>query len=341
MKTILSAACTILGVLVLPGTSSAESAKQGPVFTVLEENDLVFKTDRHYTQGIKVSYFHTDGWLPFGSGKLFEALPELGFQKDAGKFGYSIGQNIYTPADTASPLLQTKDRPYGGWLYAGAILQRRGTSWGGRPALEDFEAEFGFIGPAALARESQSWVHHVRGIVEPRGWSHQLENEPGLRLKYSRSVSFRWMDQSNLLSLDFTPHAGLSLGNVETSGRIGGTLRLGIPVPEDFGIHFIDSLATTSGGITSDKHRRWGAYLFARAEGRAVAHNAFLDGNLFASSHRVDKEYLVGDFSVGFVVLLNRVELGYALFARTAEFRRQAEHDAFGAVFLKIKCNPR
>ncbi len=326
-------ACLLLG-LSLSGL--AQSPRQGAVLTVIEENDLIVNTDRHYTQGIKISYLHTDDYLPFASDKLYEWLPQIGFASEFGKFGYSIGQNIYTPGDisSAQPLLD--DRPYAGWLYGGAILQRRGTSFGGRPTQEDFEFEFGIIGPSSDAEHAQTWVHEVRGFDLPQGWDNQLGNEPGLRLKYWRGVRLL-AKESSPFALDFTPHGGLSLGNVETSARLGARVRVGVHLPNDFGIQTIDSLATTSGGVSTADPHRWGAYLFAGTEGRVVLHNAFLDGNLFRHSQNVDKEILAGDLMMGFVVVLNRVEIGYTQFYRTPEFHGQVEHDSFGAVFLKIK----
>ena len=44
----------VWGILFAPLFASAQSYDQGPVFSAIEENDLVVKTDRHYTQGIKL-----------------------------------------------------------------------------------------------------------------------------------------------------------------------------------------------------------------------------------------------------------------------------------------------
>ncbi len=170
-------------VLGLHCVANAEPGRQGAVFTVIEENDLVVDTDRHYTQGIKLSYLHEDGYLPLGSGWLNDALPKPGLVPEAAKFGYSIGQNIYTPGNINTQQLLANDRPYAGWLYLGFILQRRGKSFGDHPTLEDIELELGVVGPASLADRAQTWVHEIRGSGKPLGWEHQLKNEPGLRLK--------------------------------------------------------------------------------------------------------------------------------------------------------------
>jgi hypothetical protein len=302
--------------------------------SIIEENDLVVDSDRNYTQGIKLSYFHEDGHLPWGSAWLHERLPKFGMEIEAGKFGYSVGQNIYTPADLTVATLQPLDRPYAGWLYVGATLERRGRTASGLRAAEQYGIQTGVIGPWSLAEEAQTWVHEIRHFVIPRGWSRQLRNEPGLRLTYWRTVRLPVVQQGGF-SVDFWPHGGLSLGNVETSARIGGRLRAGFHLPENFGPQTIDALATATGGRGAGAARMWSAQLFAGAEGRHLAHTAFLDGNAFRNSHHVQSHPWGGDAQVGAAWAWRRVELGYIHTFRLPEFPAQTEHHSFGSVYLK------
>lgn len=315
----------------------AQTYDQGPIFSVVEENDLVVNTDRHYTQGIKLSYLHADGYLPGWSSNLYDRLPDIGFTKKVGKFGYEIGQSIYTPANIDTAQLLPNDRPYGGYLYVGAILQRRGVNWLELPFLESFQLDLGVIGPWALGKEAQTWVHQLRDFGLPHGWRNQLKNEPAIELKYLRSARYSFL-KLDPIEFEFLPHGGFSLGNVETTARLGGQLRIGFNLPDDFGIQIIDSLATASGGFSeSQTNSHWSVYAFAESEGRAVLHNAFLDGNLFRSSHSVEKEYLVGDFKAGLAFELAHIELGYTYVFRTPEWHGQTASDSFGSFFLKAK----
>jgi len=61
-----------------PSTGSAQWTDQGPVLTIIEENDLAVDTDRHYTQGFKISYLQADGDVPRWALRLSEHLPALG-----------------------------------------------------------------------------------------------------------------------------------------------------------------------------------------------------------------------------------------------------------------------
>jgi hypothetical protein len=118
--------------------SFAEHYDQGPVFSVIEENDLFANTDRHYTQGIKLSFLQRDGDLPAWAKGCSEMLPAWGFDRRVVKFGYQIGQSIFTPSDISQSKPPKDDRPYAGWLYArrsqrGQRVVRGRTPYGHRP----------------------------------------------------------------------------------------------------------------------------------------------------------------------------------------------------------------
>ncbi len=314
------------------------ATNQGRVFSVLEENDMVVKTDRHYTQGLKLSYLQADGDVPRVVARMVEQVPAVAYRPNALKFGYQVGQSMYTPANIRTSALLPGDRPYGGWLYTGLILQRRGETRGGTPVLENFAIDLGIVGPESLAKEAQTWVHELRGRPLPQGWSHQLRTEPGLNLKYERSHLFR-THLTDRFALDLIPRGGFSVGNVDTSLRFGGMFRIGWNLPGNFGLQTVDSLTTPEGGLPPgpiEWSRRLGVFAFVGTEGRLVAHNIFLDGNLFQSSQRVEKEPFIGELRTGFAVQLGRCLIGFTQVFRTPEFRKQPEHDAYGSVFAQI-----
>lgn len=312
---------------------SAFTFDQGPVLTLIEENDAIADTDRHYTQGIKLAYLQADNHAPHWAVRLSDHLPEWGFENKADKFGYEIGQNFYTPADLKASQLLSDDRPYAGWLYTGLILQRRGLDAHDHPVLEHFELQLGIIGPESFAEQTQNWAHQENG----RGWDHQLKTEPGLALRYQRS----WLITpagKEARHVDFIPYGGFSLGNVETSARFGALLRIGWNLPDDFGIPIIDSLAVTSGGWSRSRAASpWGFYVFTGVDARAVLHNAFLDGNLYRASHSVGKEPIVRDWKSGIVFVLKRVDVGLAYVLRSPEFTSQTEDDRYGSLFINVK----
>lgn len=321
-----------------PGASAQWLDPQGPVRTVVEENDLLVKTDRHYTQGTKVSSLYADDTLPGWLASLSKTIPRIGMGNGnaPNKYGYELGQSIFTPADLKTTRVLKHDRPYAGWLYTGLILQRRGMleEW---PVLENFQVELGLIGLHSLAEDAQIAVHEFRGFDIPKGWRNQLHDEPGLALKYQRSWLFSPPSEGSRW-VDLIPHAGVSLGNVETSFRAGTLLRLGAHLPNDFGIATISSLGTTEGGWSvKQSTSRYGFYVFGAAESWTVLYTVFLDGNTFRGSPRVDKRPFVAEVRYGAVLVLNRVELAMTYVFRTPQFAGQTKNDAYGSLMLKLK----
>jgi hypothetical protein len=174
-------------------------------------------------------------------------------------------------------------------------------------------------------------VHKFWHIHTPKGWSNQLKTEPGLALRYTRMWLYRIEGAG--IPADLIPQLGGSLGNVGTYLESGFTLRTGFHVPVDFGNQTVDA-PTVAEGVAIPK---WGLSIFSGLYGRAVAYNAFLDGNLFQHSHHVPKNYFVGEWRVGASLILRRVELSYLYALRTREFRHQTHNDAYGSVSLAYR----
>ena len=321
--------------VLLPGLRPVATIEfdHGAVLNLTEENDFVNWTDRWYTQGAKISYLQADNDMPHWTHGLIEELPTLGFATSAERIGYAIGQSMFTPADTHASKLLPNDRPYAGWLYGGLVLQRSGLGWGDYLSIENLELNLGIIGPDAFARQVQTWYHEHT----PPGWSNQLNDEPGIAVKYGRAwlISFPPQEEH---SFDLIPQGGLSVGNVDTSFRAGATLRVGWHLPDDIGPQPIDSLFSTGGGRSaSGTARRWGAYVFSGVEGRAVLYSAFLDGNAFRESQSVEKEPFFGEWRSGIVLVLNRVEVAFTEIFRTREFAQQPEGQAFGSFLVQCR----
>jgi hypothetical protein len=141
------------------------------------------------------------------------------------------------------------------------------------------------------------------------------------------------------LGLDIVPHAGVSLGNVQTFANVGATMRVGFNLPSDFGIEVIAGGAATNSPL-DDRDPRVGArprgslFVFGGIDGRAVARDIFLDGNTWVDSPSVDKESLVGDSYWGVGVVLRKWQITYTYVVRSKEFKAQREVNQFGSVTI-------
>ena len=309
--------------------------------TVYSENDKYFAgTDEHYTNGFKLSALSTDLRNFTGDSSpapvrwVARHLGGLVADGQPYKLGLSLGQNIYTPTDITTATPNPADRPYAAWLYLGLAVQvyHPPVRDGGAASLDIFEADAGMVGPWAIGRQVQNGVHSIMGISHAQGWSHQIHNEPGLNLVYERRYRFSTNRARDGWGADLIPHAGLSLGNILTYANAGAEVRAGYCLPADFG----SSLIRASGDSNALVRQRLSVFLFAAADGRAVARDITLDGNTFEDSPSVDKRPLVADLYTGIGLGTRHWQFTYAQAYRTKEFSGQANRSGFGSVSVSF-----
>lgn len=301
-------------------------------FSVVSENDKYFAgTDRHYTNGLKLTWL---GETDLGDSHEFvrTAARLIPWMDPAHihwryKAGFALGQNIYTPADTETAALVPDDRPYAGWLYGSILLQAQV-----RNQLRLVELSLGVVGPSALGEEFQNAWHDVINVPHSNGWSHQLRDEPGLRLTWERRYRV-WQRQGAsvpALGTDLIVRHRVTAGNVAIHAAGGAVMRFGWRLPADFG----PDLIRPGGGNDpiGGGPRRFGAYVYASSEVRAVARDIFLDGNTWRDSHSVDKRPVVADLSLGFVLHWPKFRFAYTQDYRTKEFYGQPRRDVFGSL---------
>jgi lipid A 3-O-deacylase len=126
-------------------------------------------------------------------------------------------------------------------------------------------------------------------------------------------------------AVQFLPEGGVDLGNIRIDAHVGGTVRAGYNIPNEFGV----------GGSTHDAN--FGCHLFAGVTGYAVALDVFLDGNNFRDSHSVDKHELVGEARVGIAFTTRHVEFTATHVRRSHEFEEQNESTGFTSLALVVK----
>ena len=309
-------------------------ALAGHTFQAWEENDSVTGTDHSYTQGLQFAYLsqeHATGSMPGWLAWFGEGLPALGFEPERARATFATGQMIFTPVDIHTPAYQPGDRPYAGWIYGAPALQRRGTTSSGTAVLEEVRVGLGWVGPGALAGEAQNFIHRNFKYAQAMGWEHQLRNEPTADLTYARAWRTTLAGDRDGGAVDLVPHVALTGGTPRTQASAGATVRIGVNLPDDFGRPTIQSGLPVSGGAS----RPFGVHLFAGIEGRAIARDTFLDGNLWRSGPSIDKEHFGLESRVGFTVTSGPVDLGFTYARQSPETSvgERKTHD-FGSLWL-------
>jgi hypothetical protein len=302
--------------------------------TFNSENDLYGNgADRNYTNGARLTYFDFDSDIPDFARVLDKLVPTFSINDTTGIY-YSVGQNLYTPSDIKIAADQKDDRPWAAFLYTSAGLASITKNH-----VDNIEATIGVVGPAALGEQTQKFIHsHVSDSPLPKGWRHQLKNEPGLILSWERSWPERYGFQTFGLDASAVPYLGATVGNVYTYANTGVSFRL-MPHSsrfQDTPVRVRPAMPGTGAFVVPDGTLGW--YLFSGVEGRAVARNIFLDGNTFADSDSVDKLPFVADLNAGLAITYGRVRTSYAIVYRTKEFHEQdSDGDVFGTITLGIR----
>ena len=201
-----------------------ERSRQKVFYSFSYENDLIGSgQDQQYTSGLRLTRFKIGANIPQVIDSIADRVPTFDINDSTGIF-YSIGQNLYTPADIERASDNPQDRPWAGWLYGSAGLY---TLTGDH--IDELEITLGVVGPDALGEQTQKFIHrHITDSPTPRGWANQLNNEPGLILSWARRWPQKWTkDFGNNLQLAAAPHFTVSLGNIYTYAGSGMSLTLG------------------------------------------------------------------------------------------------------------------
>lgn len=304
-------------------TSESSGAYDGiQIFVENDKFNLFRASDQWYTNGFRVVTLPRQVPHPLLQSYADWVGRKFGDGKPA-RFGLTIGQDIYTPKDITIAQAQPYDRPWAGWLYLGAIGSLNVTP----TQQHSVELDFGVVGPASGAKAVQTQWHRLINVDLPRGWHNQIKNEFGVVFHYRikhRKVLFETVEGG--VELDLIPHYGGAVGNVFTHAQAGAMLRYGRHI-SGFGDDRASDTVRSSGPrrpttIVSELLRINEWYIFAKAEGKLVARNIFLDGNTFRGGPSVDKKPFVADLGFGGSIRFgDRLRVTYTQNIRSQEFK--------------------
>ena len=305
--------------------------RSGPSIGAWVDNDLFGGgTDRYYTNGVQ--FYYVSGERPtYGNiDWLANLVPWIG-EHGVRRYGIAFGQNMYTPSDITKPIPDPTDRPYAGWLYGRLSVISEETR-----QVDRIDLDLGMVGPASLAEQTQKAVHRiVPGARWPEGWDYQLKNEPGIILSYEHVWRAERPARIGPFEADISPHVAGSVGNILTFGGAGVTMRLGGNMAPPVGALILRPTASIpyQDSVAAGEPRppfSW--YVYAGAEGRAVARNIFLDGSSFRDSRSVDKHNFVAAFQLGVALRYGPFGISYAQNFLSPEFEGQKSYTNYGSI---------
>lgn len=280
-------------------------------------------SDRYYTHGLAVSLTHQPEW----ASELVRVLP-FGDSTASAGIGYLFAHEMYTPENLSESKPIRDDRPYAGYAYLGVAHYRAG-----RYTLDRIQFDIGVRGPITQAGEIQSYVHENWGGRDPQGWQNQLPNEATLQIEIER----RWrLGVGRRFALQLLPELGVSLGSLRSDARLGGTLRLGFNLPDDFGPPRFGSPREA----TAKPRPGLGFYGLVHAGARAVGYDRLTNSGEVDSGSGRRIEHVGGQVSVGGGVVLRvrswNVEAQYAQILVSPQFQAQTSPHRYGSAFFAI-----
>ncbi|MDB2415045.1 lipid A deacylase LpxR family protein [Rickettsiales bacterium] len=326
MKRSLLTAIVTISVILPQYSFATKNIDNKGTFAISFENDLFAGDDSGYTNGVRISWLSDEEEAPVWMENLANMMP-LFANEGRQRYSFAFGQSIFSPKSLHRRDLIGNDRPYAGFLYGSAgMLRDTGEE------LDNLVLTLGIVGPSALGEEAQNTAHRLNNYSEAQGWANQLKDEPGIMLTYEKKWRNIYEFSPFGWAVDATPHMGGSIGNVYTYASTGAVFRFGYDLPSDYGPPLI--LPSLPGSDFFNPSKNLGWYLFAGIEGRAVAHNIFLDGNTFRDSHSVNKNNFVGSLQGGVAFTFGDARLAYTHVYRTEEFDEQTEPEMYGSFSL-------
>jgi lipid A 3-O-deacylase len=319
--------------------SSIARAQSGSRLSLTEENDgIISRDDRHYTQGSLWTYLSAPLSPESAWSDGFDAIGALlpMFRANAGmqrRVAWEIfGQSQFTPEETKRNPPDPRDRPYAAWLYMGIDwLQDNGDR------LHDLDAQAGVVGPAALGSQMQNGFHRVFGFNRASAWDHQLGNRLALQFSYAYRQRIPLGDRDGF-HFDVVPAAGLSLGTILRYAEAGGLLRFGDALNADYGPQRMrPALSGTAFADSDALASRYAFCFFLGAQARRVQYNYFIDGSSQLASPGLDRRPWVLDVLAGATLWLTpKMRADFTATQRSPEFAGQTKLDVYGAATLSL-----
>ena len=335
---LLAPACRVGARAQVPGATPPNDSRRDLTppwrMTVRADNDafnfwrgITERPDREYTNGDEVT-FEASAAPWWGKRFARRRAPCTGVEDDGARClttAWSIGQDMYTPRPGHEPGVVPDwrdERPYAAWLYASAearVVAER--------SVRTVGLHLGVTGPPAFGEVAQRTAHKLTGVYarDPVGWDTQIGFEPGVMLSTRETWRFAGRTASGTAVVDFTPHVGVSLGNVLTEGEGGFRARVGINLSNPW---WMSEWRT---------RRPIELYLLGAARGEAVAHNITLDGNTLGAERRVDRTPFVGEYSIGIGGRLHGLVAEWRAVTRGREYRTGPDAHAYSTLFASYE----
>jgi hypothetical protein len=261
--------------------------------SLVTDNDLYTSTinDRYYTSGIFLSYRY------LSSKKKKKSLEKKILE-------WQIGHKMYTPFKSIVASVVEHDRPFASYLFGSFGMNRIYKN------NSNFKTtlQIGVLGPNALGKELQDFIHDIYGFKKAVGWKYQIKNAFGLNLNASYTKHLT-KDSANYFDISWV-NTG-KIGTIYTNIASGFYGRIGFKPLQKLA----NSIAfnTNINNKNTNFVREVESFIYVKPMLRYAFYDATLQGSFLNTSSEVTNELvpLVFDVELGFKCTFNRFNFGY------------------------------
>ena len=266
-------------------------------------NDIVFQTDRNFSNGIGFEYI-TSGEISFFRPLHFMQMPD-----QPAFHCISVRQNIYTPDDLRAGIQNETDRPFASYLIIGSELTTLHTA---SAYLFTSKMEIGILGKYARGNFIQNGIHDILPTsAHVYGWENQVRSD--LVANYGVSM------EKVLYGNDFlgaSGHIEAELGIPYTQAAMGVTLWAG-------------AYKTYFSNLDLSIQNDWRIYFFTSFRTNLVLYNATIQGGLInkmKAGTYPDIMPLVFRAKTGLTLVFPSMNLELGVQHNSPEFRNGSAH---------------
>jgi len=279
------------------------------------ENDAYLATlnDRYYTNGLFIYYRRAINPEKFG-----EHIEKKTYE-------ISVGQKIYTPYWGMVAKREDQDRPFAGYLYAGAAY----SVFYKKESVLKTSIELGTVGPNSLAQDAQEFLHKTVGFYTPAGWDYQIKNEVTINLSTSYS---KLIHRSSDNAVDFSGQGYANLGTTFNGLGASVLFRAG-KLNQLFNSAYHNAVI---GDSKTKKINNFEFFFYAKPQLNVVAYDATIQGSLFNNDSPVTfgVKPIVFEQQFGVNYSSNRFTADFNVIFKTKEVKSVAKAQNYGGLSL-------
>jgi lipid A 3-O-deacylase len=290
-------------------------------FGFRSDNDsyLAQGSDRYYTNGLFINFRRATDQTKLKAG-LEKKIYEI-----------SAGQKMYNPISGYSPNPAKQDRPFAGYLYAGAAMSWFHTD----ESILKTSIELGTTGPNSLAEAGQKFLHRATGFYKPEGWEYQIKNElaANLSAQYTRLLG---RSDDNIFDFAFEGY-----GNAGTtfSGAGAGVLFRAGQINQLFNSISANAIIGHNAKTKALVKREF--FVYIKPQLNYVAYDATVEGSLFNENSPVtyDVKPIVFAQQFGIDYSSQRFTADFNVILKTKEIKSTAMAHQWGSISMYYRFN--